>query len=91
MDEANPYLSPLLDPPTLVGGNPTASKVSGDLHTGTDRFKGQNSKERLKQMLSEVSMAEAVQCIAQFLSNDKRYHSSMLAPLHTVVQEWQKM
>lgn len=72
MDEANPYLSPLLDPPTLVGGNPTASKVSGDLHTGTDRFKGQNSKERLKQMLSEVSMAEAVQCIAQFLSNDKR-------------------
>lgn len=91
MDEANPYLSPLLDPPTLVGGNPIASKVSGELHIGTDRLKGQNSKESLKQLLSELSMAEAVQCIAQFLFNDKRYNSSMLAPLYTVVQDWQKM
>ncbi len=73
IDEANPYLSPLLDPPTLPTATPAVGKASEELHSSMDRPKGQGGKEAVKQLLSDMSMADAVQCINQFLRTDKRY------------------
>lgn len=75
MDEANPYLTPLLDPPTPPTC-PTAVSVLGkatpDAIIGTDRQCEEDSKETVKQMLSDMSMENAVRCITHFLRCDKR-------------------
>lgn len=72
MDGANPYLSPLLGPPTLSAAIHSPSKTSEERRTHTDRPVGHGSKESVKRLLSEMSMADAVQCINQFLRTDKR-------------------
>lgn len=72
MDGANPYLSPLLGPPTLSAAIHSPSKASEERRTHTDRPVGHGSKESVKRLLSEMSMADAVQCINQFLRTDKR-------------------
>lgn len=68
LHEANPYLSPLLDTPTV----PSAAQGAMMGYTCTDKSKGQNKKEAVASLLSDMSMADAVQCITQFLRCDKR-------------------
>lgn len=75
MDEANPYLGPLLHPPTLSAAAPVPGMAHEELHTRTDGPQGQSSKEVVKQLLAGMSMADAVQCINQFLRTDKRIPS----------------
>ena len=72
LHEVNPYLSPLLDPPALPSPAPAAIMGSSTLHTSTDKSKGQSKKEAVADLLSDMSMADAVQCITKFLRCDKR-------------------
>ena len=71
--EVNPYLSPLLEPPTLPSAAaPSGIMRSSMLHARTDKSKGQGKKEAVADLLSEMSLADAVHCITKFLRYDKR-------------------
>lgn len=72
LHEASPYFSPLLEPPTLPSAVPAAVMGSSMLHTRTDKSIGQSKKEAVADLLSDMSMADAVRCITQFLRCDKR-------------------
>lgn len=72
LHEAHPYFSPLLEPPTLPSAAPATVMGSSMPHTRTDKSKGQGKKEAVANLLSDMSMADAVQCITQFLRCDKR-------------------
>ena len=72
INEANPYLSPLLEPPTLPADPQALRTASQELQPGSTRPKPHNSKEAIKQLLAELSVADALQCITQFLRTDKR-------------------
>ena len=77
MDEVNPYLSPLLEDPILPSPTPAADVGSGILHTCTDSLKGPDKKEVVAELLCDMSMRDAVQCITQFLRCNKRWVCSM--------------
>lgn len=72
VDEVNPYLSPLLEDPILPSPTPVADMGSGVLHTCTDSLKRHDKKEAVAELLCDMSMSDAVQCITQFLRCDKR-------------------
>ena len=72
MAEVNPYLSPLLDPPTPPGTAAGGEMGSHVLQTGTDRRKAQSKREAVAELLSDMSMVDAVHCITSFLRCDKR-------------------
>ncbi|KAL3162201.1 hypothetical protein ABBQ32_009907 [Trebouxia sp. C0010 RCD-2024] len=86
LHEASPYFSPLLEPPTLPSAVPAAVMGSSMLHTRTDKSIGQSKKEAVADLLSDMSMADAVRCITQFLRCDKRIADDKRQAAATAVQ-----